>query len=75
MLITAIVSIVVAFVAAAIGYVLRKHVAEKKIQDAESQAEHILEQARKEALDKRIANYLKQKIRRRLIIPCFSTRA
>lgn len=53
MLITAIVSIVVAFVAAAIGYVLRKHVAEKKVQDAESQAEHILEQARKEALDKR----------------------
>ncbi len=53
MFITAIVSIVVAFVAAAIGYVLRKHVAEKKVQDAESQAEHILEQARKEALDKR----------------------
>ena len=53
MLITAIVSIVVAFVAATIGYVLRKHVAEKKIQDAEFQAEHILEQARKEALDKR----------------------
>ncbi|MFA5286661.1 MAG: ribonuclease Y [Candidatus Omnitrophota bacterium] len=53
MLITAIVSIIVAFVAAAIGYVLRKHIAEKKIQDAESQAGHILEQARKEALDKR----------------------
>lgn len=53
MLITAIVSIIVAFVAAAIGYVLRKRVAEKKIQDAESQAGHILEQARKEALDKR----------------------
>jgi ribonuclease Y len=53
MLISAIVSIVVAFIAAAIGYVLRKHVAEKKIQDAESQAGHILEQARKEAIDKR----------------------
>ncbi len=53
MLITAIVSIIVAFVAAATGYILRKHIAEKKIQDAESQAEHILEQARKEALDKR----------------------
>jgi len=53
MLITAIVSIIVAFVAAAIGYILRKYIAEKKIQDAESQAEHILEQARKEALDKR----------------------
>ena len=53
MLITAIVSIIVAFVAAIVGYVLRKHVAEKKIQDAESQARHILEQAKKEALDKR----------------------
>jgi ribonuclease Y len=53
MLITVIVSIVVAFVAATIGYVLRKHVAEKKIQDAESQAGHILEAARKEAQDKR----------------------
>jgi len=53
MLITAVVSIIVAFVAAAIGYILRKHVAEKKIQDAEAQAGHILEQARKEALDKR----------------------
>jgi ribonuclease Y len=53
MLVTVIVSIIVAFVAAAIGYILRKYIAEKKIQDAESQAEHILEQARKEALDKR----------------------
>ena len=53
MLITAIVSMIVAFAAAIIGYVLRKHVAEKKVQDAESQAEHILEQARKEATDKR----------------------
>jgi len=35
------------------GYVFRKYVAEKKIQDAETQAGHILEQARKEAQDKR----------------------
>jgi len=53
MLISLIVSIAVAFLAAAVGYALRKHVAEKKIQDAESKAEHILEQAKKEALDKR----------------------
>lgn len=30
------------------GYFLRRYVAEKKIQDAEAQAEHILEQAKKE---------------------------
>ncbi len=53
MLITLVVSILAAFVAFILGYALRKYIAEKKIQDAESQAEHILEQARKEALDKR----------------------
>ncbi len=36
-----------------VGYLLRKHVAEKKIQDAETKASLILEQAKKEAQDKR----------------------
>ena len=53
MIITVIVSIATAVLAAAAGYALRKHMAEKRIQDAESKAEHILEQARKEAVDKR----------------------
>ncbi len=35
------------------GYFLRKYVAEKKIQDAETQAKHILEQAKKEIQDRR----------------------
>lgn len=35
------------------GYLLRKHIAEKKIQDAETQAKNILEQAKKEAQDKK----------------------
>lgn len=53
MLLTIFISLVVACVSILAGYALRKHVAEKKIQDAESQARAILEQARKEALDKR----------------------
>ncbi len=53
MLIAVIVSIVVAFAAAATGYALRKYVAEKKIQDAEAKAGYILEQAKKEAQNKR----------------------
>lgn len=53
MLIAVIVAIAVAFAAAATGYALRKHVAEKKIQDAETKAGYILEQAKKEAQDKR----------------------
>ncbi|MDP2940798.1 MAG: ribonuclease Y [Candidatus Omnitrophota bacterium] len=44
---------IIAAVAAGAGYFLRKIVAEKKIQDAESQARHILEQAKKEAQDRR----------------------
>ncbi|MGA2775168.1 MAG: ribonuclease Y [Candidatus Omnitrophota bacterium] len=40
-------------IAAVSGYLLRKHLAEKKIQDAETQAGVILEQARKELQDKR----------------------
>jgi ribonuclease Y len=43
----------VALLAAAAGYFLRKHLSEKKIQSAEAQAQHILEQAKKEAQDKR----------------------
>jgi len=56
-----IVSIAVAFVAAAAGYLLRKHVAEKKIQAAEVQAQHILEQAKKEAQDRRRETELEAK--------------
>jgi ribonuclease Y len=35
------------------GYFLRKYVAEKKLKSAEAEAEHILETAKKEVLDKR----------------------
>jgi ribonuclease Y len=52
-MLTIIVALAVAVVATGAGYFMRKHLAEKKIQDAESQAEHILEQARKEVQDKR----------------------
>jgi ribonuclease Y len=52
MLIIAII-IGIALIAAGAGYFLRKQVAEKKIQAAETQAQHILEQAKKEALDRR----------------------
>ncbi|MCX5706587.1 MAG: ribonuclease Y [Candidatus Omnitrophica bacterium] len=53
MLASILISIVVALAATFAGYYLRKHIAEKKIQDAEAQALHIIEQARKEAQDKR----------------------
>ena len=53
MLLIIFIPLVVACASVFAGYALRKHVAEKKIQDAESKAQHILEQARKEALDKR----------------------
>ncbi len=43
----------IALVATGIGYFLRKHVAEQKIQNAELQAQHILEQAKKETQDRR----------------------
>jgi ribonuclease Y len=52
-MLTIIVALGVAVVATGAGYFMRKYLAEKKIQDAESQAEHILEQARKEVQDKR----------------------
>jgi len=40
-------------VAAYFGYFLRKHIAGKKLKSAESEAEHILEEANKEVLNKR----------------------
>jgi ribonuclease Y len=44
---------VASLVSACVGYLLRWHVAEKKIQNAETQARHILEQAKKEVQDRR----------------------
>jgi len=52
-MLTIIVALGAAVVAAGAGYFMRKYLAEKKIQAAESQAERILEQARKEVQDKR----------------------
>ncbi|MCX5704657.1 MAG: ribonuclease Y [Candidatus Omnitrophica bacterium] len=52
-MITIIVCIGIALLSAGAGYVLRKTIAEKKIQAAEAQAQHIMEQAKKDALDKR----------------------
>jgi len=43
----------IALIAAYAGYFFRKYIAEKKIQVAETQAQHILEQAKKEAQDRR----------------------
>ncbi|MDD5155783.1 MAG: ribonuclease Y [Candidatus Omnitrophica bacterium] len=48
-----IISVVVALVSLSLGYALRKYIAEKKIQDAETKAKHILEQAKKEVQDRR----------------------
>lgn len=45
--------IVIAIAAVYSGYFLRKYVAEKKLKSAEAEAEHILETAKKEMLDKR----------------------
>ncbi len=53
MLLTIVISFIVAGVSVFTGYALRKHIAEKKIQDAEARAGQILEQAKKEAQDKR----------------------
>jgi ribonuclease Y len=44
---------VVASISVYLGYLLRRYVAEKKIQDAEEKAHYILEQAKKEAQDRR----------------------
>ena len=43
----------IALIAAYLGYFLRKYLAEKKIKNAEAQAQQILEQAKKEAQDRR----------------------
>jgi len=48
-----IIFIVVALVCTYAGYLLRRYVAERKIQDAEAKAKYILEQAKKEAQDRR----------------------
>lgn len=48
-----IIFIAIALVSAYVGYIIRRYIAEKKIQDAETKAGHILEQAKKEAQDKR----------------------
>ncbi|MDD3346059.1 MAG: Rnase Y domain-containing protein, partial [Candidatus Omnitrophica bacterium] len=48
-----IIVISVALIAAYSGYFLRKHIAGKKLRSAEAEAEHILEAANKEVLDKR----------------------
>lgn len=48
-----IIFIAIALVSTFAGFALRKYIAEKKIQDAETQAKQILEQAKKEAVDKR----------------------
>ena len=48
-----IIFIAIALIAMPAGYFLRKYLAEKKIQNAEAQAQHILEQAKKEAQDRR----------------------
>ncbi|MFA5275415.1 MAG: ribonuclease Y [Candidatus Omnitrophota bacterium] len=53
MLLNIVILFAVGVIAAISGYLLRKHLAEKKIQDAETQAGVILEQARKELQDKR----------------------
>ncbi len=53
MLTTIIFSIVTALISVCAGYLFRRYIAEKKIQDAETQARHILEQAKKEAQDRR----------------------
>ncbi|MCX5669387.1 MAG: Rnase Y domain-containing protein [Candidatus Omnitrophica bacterium] len=53
MILNIVVPIFVALVAVYCGYFLRKHIAEKRVKSAELQAEHILEAAKKDVLDKR----------------------
>ena len=52
-MITMIVAIIVGLVATFAGYFLRKHMAENKIQDAEAQAKHILDQAKQDIQGRR----------------------
>jgi len=47
-----IIFIVIALISTSLGYLLRRYVAEKKIQDAETKARIILEQAKKDAQDR-----------------------
>lgn len=42
-----------ALISLTLGYYLRKYIAQKKLQDAEAMAQHVLEQARKEAQERR----------------------
>jgi ribonucrease Y len=53
MILSILVPMFVGLVAVYCGYFLRRYVAEKRIKNAEVQAEHILEQAKKDVLDKR----------------------
>ncbi len=51
----------VAFIAVCAGYLFRRHIAEKGVQDAEAKAKHILEQASKEIEDKKRGSELEAK--------------
>jgi len=53
MILSIVVPMFVGLVAVYCGYFLRRYVAEKRIKNAEAQAEHILEVAKKDVLDKR----------------------
>mgnify|MGYP001766118916 CR=1 FL=1 len=53
MILNILVPMFVGLVAVYCGYFLRRYVAEKRIKNAEAQAEYILEQAKKDVLDKR----------------------
>jgi len=53
MILNIVVPTFVALIAVYCGYYLRKHIAEKRVKSAEQQAEHILEVANKDVLDKR----------------------
>jgi ribonuclease Y len=48
-----IISIMIAILSLTAGYLFRRYIAEKKVQDAETQAKNILGQAKKEAQDRR----------------------
>jgi len=53
MILDIVITICIAIAAAISGYFLRKHIAGKKLKSAETEAEHILEEAKKEVLNKR----------------------
>ncbi|MDD5346995.1 MAG: ribonuclease Y [Candidatus Omnitrophica bacterium] len=58
---TVIVFIVLTFVSLGLGYFMRKYIAEKKTQDAEARAKFIIDQAKKEAEDRKRAGELESK--------------